>query len=129
MVRGALLGVACCTPEIELLEEVLEVEANGFRVCVRLLGPSAEGVGVATPVGLCTGVTEMGVEPISIVFGDEREERGVNIVGGMSEIVRLDDARGSAPGPKERVHANVGGTFKQVYKFLCTPICHPIATP
>ena len=48
------------------------------------------GLGMAVPVGLWAGVTEMGVEPISMVLGDEREERGVSIVGGMSEIVRLE---------------------------------------
>lgn len=54
-------------------------------------------MGVATPVGLWAGVTEMGVEPISMVFGEEREERGVSIVGGMSEIGRLEGVWGSGP--------------------------------
>ena len=52
---------------------------------------------MAIPVGLWAGVTEMGVEPISIVLGDEREERGVSIVGGMSEIVRLEGVCSSVP--------------------------------
>ena len=44
----------------------------------------------------------MGVEPISMVLGDEREERGVNIVGGMSEIARLEGVWGSAPGGEQK---------------------------
>jgi hypothetical protein len=39
----------------------------------------------------------MGVEPMSMVLGDEREERGVSIVGGISEIVRLEGVCGSVP--------------------------------
>ena len=62
---------------------------------------SAGGCGALTPVGLWAGVTEIGVEPMSMVFGDEREERGVSIVGGMSEIGRLDGVWGSLPGQKE----------------------------
>lgn len=57
----------------------------------------AGGLGVAIPVGLWAGVTEMGVEPMSMVLGDEREERGVSIVGGISEIVRVEGVWGSVP--------------------------------
>lgn len=78
-----------------LLLPVDEVEAD-FRVLLpwSVVGG---GWGVAIPVGLWAGVTEMGVDPISMVLGDEREERGVSIVGGMSEIVRLEGVWGSVP--------------------------------
>ena len=78
-----------------------------FRVVVLLLWSVVEGLGMAIPVGLWAGVTEMGVEPMSIVLGEERDERGVSMVGGMSEIVRLEGVWGSVPGGRKEHPGNI----------------------